>query len=246
VRDYWISLAANSFQEIAPTSVRTQFVEHASRISHMMRKQRNGKKTRRQRDGPGSQMIPHPPQIQSFGIQHNAQLRFITNAAVNETGITFQNLLDALNVAASAVTAFQLFRAVKIRKVEMWATPVIGNATTVECKLIGNVQGIEGDTKIHSDTSMGIEPAHLVARPAPRSGLALFQLTSAAEAMILTCPSGTVIDVHCTFRGTPGVAVATQNVPAAAVPGAWYYRGLDGLAAAATVFVPVINASGAN
>jgi hypothetical protein len=162
---------------------------------------------------------------------------------VAQTLITFQNLLDTLNFAASAATAYDVFQTVKIRFVEMWATPVIGNATTVQCEFIGNAAGIQGDEVIHTDTSMGIEPAHIRARPAPRSGVALFQNAAASTAFALTCPTGTVVDVGLTFRARPGVATATQNVPAAATTGAWYFRGLDGLAAAATVFVPVINAS---
>jgi len=213
----------------------------------MMRKQRNGK-TRRQRGRrDGRELIPHPPPIQSFGITHATKLRFITNAAVQQQVITFQNLLDTFNFATSAVTAFQVFNRVKVRAVEMWATPVIGNATSVQCEFTGNQAAQEGDGKIHTDTSMGIEPAHVRARPAARSPLALFQGPGGAGvAFTLTCPSGTVVDVELTLRALPGVATATTNAPAAATAGAWYYRGLDGLALAATVFVPVVNTSGAD
>jgi len=91
---------------------------------------------------------------------------------------------------------------------------------------------------------MGIEPAHIRARPAAKSGVALFQFSGANAAFALTCPSGTVIDVELTYRGRPGIFTATQNAPVGATAGAWYYRGLDGLAAGATVFVPAVNASG--
>jgi len=209
----------------------------------MATRKRNNKKQGR---GARQQMamIPHPPQIQSYGITHSTRLRFITNAAVAQTLITYQNLLDLINMAASATTAFDMFQRVKVREVEMWAVPVVGNATTVQCEFLGSVGGLEGDGAIHTDTSMGIEPAHVKARPQARSPLALYQGYSAASAMTLTCPSGTVIDVSLSLRALPGLAQATVNAPVAATTGAWYYRGLDGLAAAATVFVPVINASG--
>jgi hypothetical protein len=173
-------------------------------------------------------------------------MRFITNAAVNQTVITWANLLDAINVAASAVTAFQLFERVKVKRVEMWATPVIGNATTVQVEFAAANTGFAGDARIHTDTSMGIEPAHVSAVPAKLSGAAQFQFSNAIAAFTLTCPSGTVVDVDLAFRGLPALASATAVAPVAATTGAWYYRGLDGLAAAATVFVPVINASGFN
>jgi len=84
-----------------------------------------------------NQLIPHPPPIQSYGITHSTKLRFVTNAPVAQTVITFQNLLDLILVALTTVTAAELFQAVRIRAVEMWATPVIGGATTVQCEFIG-------------------------------------------------------------------------------------------------------------
>jgi hypothetical protein len=194
----------------------------------------------------GNQLIPHPPPIASLGITHSVKLRFITNTAVNQTAITFQNLLDLINVALTTVTASQLFVRVRVRAVEMWATPVLGAATTVQVEFVGSAAGDQGDGRIATDTSMGIEPAHVRTRPAPRSGVALFQGTSTNTAFTLTCPSGTVVDVELSFRGLPGIFTATQNAPVGAVAGAWYYRGLDGLALGATVFVPVVNGSGAD
>jgi hypothetical protein len=163
---------------------------------------------------------------------------------VNQTLITFQNLLDTFLFALTTVTAADIFQSVRVRSVELWATPVIGGATSVQVEFLGNLAGTQGDQLIHTDTSMGIEPAHVRARPAARSGVALFQNSIAQSAFALTCPSGTVVDVELTFRGRPGVFTATQNAPVGATAGAWYYRGLDGLAAGATVFVPVVNASG--
>jgi len=190
------------------------------------------------------QLIPHPPPIQDYGITHTTKLRFQTNAAQSQTSITYQNLLDTINVALTTVTASELFQAVRVRQVEMWATPVIGGATSVQVEFNGTVAGIIGDTKIHTDTSIGVQPAHVRARPAARSGVALFQASVADQAFALTCPSGTVVDVSLTFRGRPDVFAPTQNAPVGATAGAWYYRGLDGLAAGATQFVPIVNVSG--
>jgi len=207
------------------------------------RKQRKGD---RRNDGEGRrQMIPHPLPIQNFGITHSTKLRFVATASF-AISVSFQNLMDLLNIALTTVTAAQLFSRTRVRKVEMWATPVIGGASSVQCTFLGSTVGDQGDAKIHTDTSMGIEPAHVVARPAARSGLALFNGSSAQAAFSLVGPAGTVIDVSLTYRGQPGVFVATQNAPVGAIAGAWYYRGLDGLAIGATNFPPVINASGAD
>jgi len=190
-----------------------------------------------------SQLISHPPQIGNLGIVHSTKLRFITNGAVAQTSITFQNLLDTILVATTNLAPFDLFQQVRVRAVEMWACPAIGTATTVECEFRNQVAGLVGDAKIHSDTSMGIQPAHLRAVPAARSGTALFQFSQASTAFVLTCPSGTVVDVELTFRGLPQVATAAQNASVGLAAGAWYFRGLDGLAKAATVFVPVVDAA---
>jgi hypothetical protein len=207
------------------------------------KKQGRGGKMRLRGD---RQLIPHPPQIGSYGITHATRLRFVTNTAVNQALITFSNLLDALNIATGAAASFQLFRQVKVRRVQVWATPVIGNATTVQVEFPAANTGFAGDAAIHTDTSMSIEPAYVSAVPSRMSGASLFQFSSAITAMAITCPSGTVVDVELTYRGLPGTATATSSAPVAATVGAWYYRGLDGLALAATVFTPVINGSGAN
>jgi hypothetical protein len=185
--------------------------------------------------------ISHPPQIESYGITHSTKLRFVTNGAVSQTSITFQNLLDLLLVGVTATTVWDLFQQVRVRSVEMWAVPVVGSATTVQCEFRDQTAGFTGDAKIHSDTSMGVQPAYLRCRPAARSGSANFQFSQATPAFTLTCPSGTVIDVELTFRGLPNVPLVAQNASVATAPGAWYYRGLDGQAKAATVFVPVID-----
>lgn len=187
--------------------------------------------------------ISHPPQIESYGIVHSTVLRFITNGAVAQTAITFENLLDLILVGTSATTVSDLFQQVKVRAVEMWAVPTVGTATTVQCEFRDQTAGFTGDAKIHSDTSMGVQPAHLRCRPAARSGSSLFQFSQATSAFTLTCPSGTVVDVHLTFRGLPNLNVNAQNASVATTTGAWYYRGLDGLSKANTVFTPVIDAA---
>jgi hypothetical protein len=208
----------------------------------MMKKQskQKGQVFRGSRVQPRMELLSHPPPIANYSIVHSTKLRFITNAPVAQTIITFTNLLDTILVAKTAITLSDLFSQVRIRAVEMWAVPAIGGATTVECSFDNNVPGTTGDVRLHSDTSMGIQPAHLRCRPAAKSGTALFQATGNGNAFTLTCPTGTVIDVELSFRGIPNTNVSAAGA-AAVTPGAWYYRGLDGIAKAATVFVPAID-----
>jgi hypothetical protein len=183
-------------------------------------------------------MIPHPPPIHDYSIVHERRLRFVTNAALNQS-ISFQNLLDLLLMATSATTGADLFQAVRVKAVECWSTPALGSVATVQVVYDGNVAGMIGDQRIHTDSSMGIEPAHVLARPAPRSGAALFQESSANPAFYIDVPQGSVIDVLLSFKQPMlGSAVGTQNPLVAATTGALYARGLDGLGIATSKAPP--------
>jgi hypothetical protein len=184
-------------------------------------------------------VIPHPPSLPDFGIKRDLRTRFRANAAFTGS-ITFQNLLDIFNYAATAATAFDLFQSVKIKAIEVWCNALTNDTATVTVVFDGGVAGIVGDQKIHTDSSMGIEPAHIKARPARQTGAALFQLSSASNAFFLTVPEGAIVDLELSFRQPlAGGVVPTQNVPAAATAGVLYMRGLDGVAAAASKFTPV-------
>jgi hypothetical protein len=180
--------------------------------------------------------ITHPPPIKSYGITHTTRLRFVTNATVL-TAITYQNLLDIVLVGQLATTLVDLFYGVRINSIEMWSLPAIGAASTVTLIYSGATVGASGDQKTHTDTSMGIEPAHVKARPDPRTQAGQFQPSSTAVAFTISAPTGTVLDVSLTFRNPiEGSATAAQNAGVAVTISALYYRGLDGKAAAATSY----------
>jgi len=199
------------------------------------RSNRGGKRFERSQTG-----ISHPPAIQEYAVRHGTRLRFVTNTTVGQA-ITYQNLLDTLLMAATTTTGFDMFEAVKVRSVEAWCDQTAGNAATIQVIFDGVSVGSVGDQRMHTDTSMGIQPAHVKCRPSSKSLASLFQLSSNNTAFYIGCPSGTVVDVELTFvQSTTLTAVATQNVLVGAVPGAPYWRGLDGLATATTKFTPVV------
>jgi len=186
--------------------------------------------------------ISHPPQIPQLNIAHSVRMRFIAGSAAT-SNITFQNLLDVFLVASAATTVYDVFQAVRIRAIDVWAVPVIGNATTVEIQFIGNVAGQFGKPQVFTDTSMGVQPAHVRAVPARQSSLALWQQSSSDVAFNIICPAGSVIDLELSFIGRFGVPLAAQNASAATTTGAFYVRGFDGLAIASTKFTPVADAT---
>jgi hypothetical protein len=186
-------------------------------------------------------MIPHPPPIKSYGITHDVRVRFQSGSAI-DFAVTFQNLLDVINLATSATTATGLFTQVRLNAVELWATPVTGAPVTVSLIFSGAVAGAAGDLKLHTDTSMGIEAAHVKAQPDRLTQAGQFQPNEADTAFTLICPTGTVIDVSMSLRNAIiGAATEVQNAPVGATAGVVYYRGLDGVAKSTTT-MPVVGA----
>jgi hypothetical protein len=187
-------------------------------------------------------MIAHPPPLRSYGLTREVRLRFVSNAAFAGT-ITFQNLLDLILVGVSATTLVDLFYAVRINSVELWSLPAVGGASTVVLIYSGATVGASGDQKTHTDTSMGIEPAHVRAAPDRLTQAGQFQPSSADAAFTMQVPTGTVIDVSLTLRNPiDGAAVVpAQNAGVGITTGVLYYRGLDGKATA-TTSLPVVGA----
>jgi hypothetical protein len=134
---------------------------------------------------------------------------------------------------------------VKVRALEMWSLSEtsLGTPNTVTVGFFGQVSGLVGDQATHTDTGLGVQPAHLLVRPSKRSLAAEFQIGSNAQAFYLNVPIGTVIDVMLTFRSHYGTAGSSGGINVGAVvgavPGVPYLRSLDGLAIAATALPPI-------
>jgi len=182
-------------------------------------------------------VIPHPPAIAGFEITHGVRLRYTVNAAL-AAAITFQNLLDTVNFATTTTAPFNLFQMVKIRRIQLWTVPALGTASSLLVVFNGVSGGAVGDNVTHTDTSMGIEPAYLDVSPSRRSLSKNYQISNANIAFTLDVPIGTVIDVDLSFRGSVlSFAKAAQNASVAAVVGATFWRGLDGLPVATTAYI---------
>jgi hypothetical protein len=169
-------------------------------------------------------------------------MRFQSNTNFN-AAITFQNLLDTVIVATGATTGFDLFDQVRVNSVEVWAQAAVGTPVTAIVTFGGQVAGAQGDRKLHTDTSMGLQPAHVKCRPDPLTQAGQFQADqNGVEAFQLDIPTATVVDVSMTFRQpVTGQANATQNALVGATAGVLYYRGLDGKTTSLTS-LPVVGA----
>jgi hypothetical protein len=190
-------------------------------------------------------IIPRPPPISNYQVQHSTRLRFSSFNNAVDKNITFQNLLDTLLMAATATAGYDLFRFVKVRAVEVWATNSLGGnddlPANVEVTFLGNTAGLVGDVSVHTDISMGVEPAHVKAIPNSKSLASDFQVSSSAVAFKLQVPPNSVIDVSLTFRGQFVAPVAAQNALVGATAGDVYLRGLDGVATSGTQLPTVLS-----
>jgi hypothetical protein len=206
-----------------------------------MSKINNSSKKRSARKAPKTNqrgIIPHPPAINGYQVEHKQTLRFVCGTAVVAGAITFQNLLDLICFASTAIAPYDIFAFVKIRRIQIWGLPVIGGSTTVGLTFAGNAAGQIGDEVTHTDSSMGIEPAYLSVAPSNNALASMFQVSSAGTAFLITTPIGAVVDVHLTFRGsTTGTAQAAQNASVGAPVGATFWRSLDGRATATAQYL---------
>jgi hypothetical protein len=185
-------------------------------------------------------MISHPPQLGNYLIKHSVRLRFIASAAFS-TAITFANLLDSILIATGATVGSDLFHRVRVRGVEMWSIAALGTQSSVSCQFVGATSPSFGDGKYHTDTSMGIEPAHVLARPDRLSLADLWQVSGTQTAFLIEGDAGCVIDVLLSFQQLNNVNVAVTNALVGATPGLLYWRGLDGIAKATSNFIPPSN-----
>jgi len=183
----------------------------------------------------GQGIQTHPPQINDYEISHKKRLRFTCTTAQTNFAVTYADLLDLILLATTAVVGYDVFDLVQVKRVQVWAQGALGTPTTCQVEYAT----VTGDRSVHTDTSLGVSPAFVNARPSPKSLASFFQQSAAGTCFLLTCPVGSVIDVHLMYRTSSTIAPQLiQNLLVGATVGQIYFRGLDGLASAGTVFPP--------
>jgi hypothetical protein len=208
----------------------------------MSARNNNGNRSRKARGGLvraiKSMEIPKPTPSTDLQLAEHKLLSFAVTAAANTT-ITYQNLLDTILVATTATAGSDVFQAVRINWVAVWGMPAIGGVpSTVAVEYSGAVAGSQGDQRIVADTSMGVQPAYVKVKP-PRTSLAsMYQPSSVAAAFNVRAVAGSVVEVSLNFKGQYTANTAAQNALVAATAGAFYLRGLDGLATATSNYPP--------
>jgi len=185
--------------------------------------------------------IPQPPPIRPQ-ITHRQRLRFVLSSNASQKNISFANLLDCMLVATTATQGYDIFDAVRVNSVEIWSLSAgLATPVSVAISFPGGTTGGAGDALAYSDTSVGESCAHLHVRPQKQSAAGFWQGSGAFVAFQLTVPAQSVIDVDVSFRNTVVAPVAAANALVGATTGQFYFRGLDGLPSASTIFAPQTN-----
>jgi len=181
--------------------------------------------------------MEHPPQLNNYQVVHSTTLRFTVKADALETPITFDNLLDCILVADTAIHGFQLFDTVKIKFMELWGMAALGSPSTVGLQFFTTGTG---DLDQHTDTSLGVKPAYVRAGPSSKSLASFWSGPGGVQAFLLTAPAGSIIDLHVVYRTSTSTPTAVTNPLVGAVPGEIYFRGLDALDITTTNFPPPV------
>jgi hypothetical protein len=179
--------------------------------------------------------MEHPPQIDRYEVTHKCRMRFTVLATTAGTNITFQNMLDMILIATSAVAGVDLFDLVRIRSVECWGQAALGTPNTISI----NFNSTTGDQSLHTDTSLGVKPAHVLAIPSNKSLASFWQPSAGGNAFRIACVAGSVLDISLSFKTSSNAPTAPSSALVGATTGELYFRGADGLATATTNFPPI-------
>jgi len=195
-----------------------------------MKQRNNNSKTRRAPRMAGS---PQPPPFSSTFVVKK-KIRFASTGA-NSVTIKASDLGDLWMTTPTAATGFQIANFVRVRKLELWTSPVAASTPVfASIEWAGTVLGLMGKSVIHTDTHMGADtPAHVVSRPPPGSQVAQW-FAAQGTTPIVTLDSGGAAAGPCVLDLTiefvvrdDGTAVAVSSAPAGATVGATYVRALD-------------------
>ena len=141
----------------------------------------------------------------------------VDTADASGSAYTYSQILDLYAMAISATAAYRLCTAVRLRKCEIWACP-FSAASAPQLPVVLQIEfpqqvggSLGGRPQIESSVSLTpLQLAHVSAVPASGTLQSMWQYGSSQPAFVLTCPQGSVVDLHLEFvmqNGETPVAV---------------------------------------
>jgi hypothetical protein len=157
---------------------------------------RRGKSHRSRRPArPRASLVAHPPQFRST-IQVSRRVRYTASSAGSSLSLTRADLLNHLVVNTSANANARVVSGFKLNRFEIWGA---GSSSFGLGTSSVEWTSTYGPSKVVSDTSMTIEPSHVVTTPPPQSLASFWSLTGSSESdviAILNFPANSVLDMN--------------------------------------------------
>lgn len=156
---------------------------------------KRGKRSMR-RSPPQQSGISHPPSFAATVLTNRKARYTATGGGYTALGVTRGVLLDHLLCCTLTTANARLLSGYKLNSIEMWTIGSSGVVAPTTCSV--EWTSTYGPSRIVSDTSMSVAPAHLRTAPPPQSLASFWSLTGSSESdvvCIINVPQGTVIDV---------------------------------------------------
>jgi hypothetical protein len=173
--------------------------------------------------------VQHPPQFSST-VQVSRTARFTAVGGGYPTlSITRADLLNHLLVCTLTTAHARILSGFKVNRIKMWTIGSAGVVVPTTCSV--EWTSTYGPSRIISDTSMSVAPAHINSKPPPQSLASFWSLTGSNEGdvvMIISVPQGTVIDLDYTIILQNGETAVNVVTTTSDTLGALYMCCLDG------------------
>lgn len=194
-----------------------------------------------------SQAIPHPIQV-DITIDHRRRLQFqvvpIGGSTYNTLAVTPYLLCCHIIVAYSTTLGATLFGQVKLHGVKIWyaALQTMGGSTSQSYAPYilwsnSNQPDTSSNSKLITDVSVGMQPMYVHSKTPKESNARLWQIQQDTGKLFeIGCAPGGVIEIDVSYRLQAGVANGLGQALTGATVGKVYFRGLDALPPATSLF----------
>lgn len=176
-----------------------------------------------------SARLTHPPPYISQSIR-SFRIRAIASASITAYQILMSDLAGILGVVAKTTTTSNYLSALtRLRRLTFWSpVATAGTPVTVSITWTNNSEDFETPPLTKSDTSISFDlPAFLDIRPPKASLNSKWHSSGLTDSLaVITCPTGTTLDIELDWVLCDGVDVPPVSGPAlvAATAGVIYHH----------------------
>lgn len=157
-----------------------------------------------------------PPQLSLKPVQSRV-LRFTASSDANNVPVDRNSFLKlAFASDAGGLVGNTNYSAVRLRRIKIWSGLLVNAAAGTSMVSCGvEWQSTRGPTSLVSDTGNSFEPAHVDCKPPAESEASFWSQVSSSTTIrneilfYITCPQGSVVDVHISYVEANGAQIAS-------------------------------------